>query len=243
MIDESYPRVQSDKWLRWIAYICLFVSAFGILVASYFFYNPRNFPFSGLMSPQAGQTLLYGGLVLAIAGFTWRWSGAGGIIAILYGVFEIFRFWRMVHYPITLIPAPLFTVLYGVFIIGGILGLLVGLRQKKAPYPETITDKRLRWAARIIAFATIIVFIIAYVFIYPPLVFLTIPVLFIIGIAWLWPAPGGFLMLLVGIPSFYPLHEVGWDFQWKWPIYILLLVFITSGVLHLVIAWRRRKRT
>jgi len=221
----------------------LLASAVSILIASCYFYNPQNFPFSSL-SPQTGQTLLYGGLALAIAGFAWLWPGACGVIAMVYGAYSIFQFRSLsnMNSPLTLIPAPAFYVLYGIFIIGGILNLVVGLRRKAAPYPETISDKQLRWAARITAFAPIVITVIIYTLIYPsPFVLGAVPGLITAGIAWFWPAPGGFLMLLLTVPGFYALFESNYDFQLKLPAYILCLIFIASGFLHLIIAWRARR--
>jgi hypothetical protein len=97
-----------------------------------------------------------------------------------------------------------------------------------------------RWA-RNLAFATIIIFVIAYIFIYPPLIFFAIPALVITAIAWLWPAPGGILMLVISAPAFYPLSQQGWEISWRWPIYVLLTFFIGSAIMHLVVAWKIRK--
>jgi hypothetical protein len=227
--------------LKWTARVWLLASAIGILVASYYFYQPRNYPFSMDISPQAGQTLLYGGFVLAIAGFAWRWPAAGGIVAIFYSIYKIFEFWSFPFYPKTLIPTPAFYLLYGAFIIGGILNLLVGLRRKSASHPEYDTDKRLRWTARITAFAPIVLTVIVYTLVYPSwFIFGAVPGLVTAGIAWFWPAPGGFLMLLLAVPGFYNLFESNYDFQMKLPAYILCLVFIASGFLHLIMAWRGR---
>ena len=245
MIDTSHSESGRRNRLRWIARIWLSASAVSILIASCYFYNPRNFPFSSL-GPQTGQTLLYGGLVLAIAGFAWLWPSACGVIAMLYGTYSIFQFRSLsnMNSPLTLTPDPAFYVLYGIFIIGGILNLVVGLRQKAAPYPETISDKQLRWAARITAFAPIVITAIIYTLIYPsPFVLGAVPGLITAGIAWFWSTPGGFLMLLLTIPGFYNLFESNYDFQIKLPAYILCLIFIASGFLHLIIAWRRRKMT
>ena len=234
--------MKNSKKFLWIARILLLASAISILIASCYFYNPRNFPFSSL-SPQTGQTLLYGGLVLAIAGFAWLWPGACGVIAVFYGAYSIFQFrsFSNMNSPLTLIPAPAFYVLYGIFISGGILNLVVGLRRKAAPYPETISDKQLRWAARITAFAPIVITVIIYTLIYPsPFVLGAVPGLITAGIAWFWPAPGGFLMLLLTVPGFYALFESNYDFSLKLPAYILCFIFIVSGVLHLIIAWRQR---
>jgi hypothetical protein len=222
----------------------LLASAVGILAASYYYHQPRNFPLGMGVSAQLGQTVLYGGLVLVFAGFAWLWPVAGGIIAILLSLLQMWQFLsvRDIAIPLTLIPDPTLYTLYSIYIAGGILSLIVGLRRKEASYTLTITDKGLQRAARITAFASIIIFVIAYIFIYPPLIFGAIPALFIVAIAWFWPAPGGVLMLLISVPDFYPLYNVGWDIQWKWPICVLLLVFIGSGLLHLTVAWRIRKR-
>ena len=144
--------------------------------------------------------------------------------------------------PLTLISAPTFYVLYGIFIIGGILNLLAGLRRKAAPHPKTTNDKRLQLTARITALAPIVINILIYWLIYPmPFVLGAIPGLITAGIAWFWPAPGGFLMLLLTVPGFYALFESNWDFQQKLPAYILCGIFIASGFLHIIIAWRERR--
>jgi hypothetical protein len=49
-------------------------------------------------------------------------------------------------------------------------------------------------------------------------------------------------MLAISVPGVYALYEVGWDFSWKWPLFLLLGVFIASAIMHIVIAWRQRKR-
>ena len=228
------------KWL-WIARILLLASAITILIASCYFYQPRNYPFGMDVSPQAGQTLLYGGVILAITGFAWRWPGAGGIVAIFYGIYKIFDFGSLPLYPKTLIPAPAFYLLYGIFIIGGILSLLASLGREAVPHYRYTSGKKLRWIARITAFAPIVLTVIVYTLVYPSwFVFGAVPGLVTAGIAWLWLAPGGFLMLLLTVPGFYNLFESNYDFQMKLPAYILCLVFIASGVLHLIIAWRKR---
>jgi len=250
MIDTSHPESGRRNRLRWIARIWLSASAVSGLVVHYYFHDPVVDVFHDL-DPAMGQALWFGGFLLAIAGFTWVWAAAGGIVAILYSVLTFYMLNPGMFHPLRpeehALPSYYLSIygsVYGIFIIGGILNLVVGLRRKAAPYPETISDKQLRWAARITAFAPIVITAIIYTLIYPsPFVFGAIPGLITAGIAWFWPTPGGFLMLLLTIPGFYNLFESNYDFQLKLPAYILCLIFIASGFLHLIIAWRRRKMT
>jgi len=231
--------MKNGKKLLWIARILLLASAVSILIASCYFYNPRNFPFSGL-SPQTGQTLLYGGLVLAIAGFAWRWPGAGGIIAVLYSVIKLIP--RFSPEPLTLIPVPVYVLLYGLFLAGGVMHVVFGRAKENRKSASNPFAKRLIWIARVTALAPIFINAILYWLIYPlPFVLGSIPGLVTAGIAWFWPAPGGLLMLLLSIPGFFLLFESNWDFQQKLPVYIFCLTFIASGFLHLIIAWRGRR--
>jgi hypothetical protein len=228
------------KWL-WVSRILMIAAAVGIITTSYFFYEPRNFPL-GHVSPQLGQLIMYGGLVALVTAFTWFWPEVGGIIAMIVGSFYLWRFDAIpgvMH--LTRTPAPLYYVLYGIFTGSGILNLYAGLIRKPVPYTLTASDKRLQLMARVIASTTIAIFIIVYIFIYPPLIFYAMLSLIIVTTAWFWPAPGGILMLVIGLLGFYPLITVGWEMSWKWPIYILLTVFIVSAIMHLIVAWRIRK--
>lgn len=240
MTYESRSGLPGNKSLRWAARICLSASALAILFSSYFFYSPGNSPAWDL-SPQLGQTLLYGGLVLVIAAFTLWWPGAGGAIAILYGLYKVFQFWSPFEHRLTLIPDLLFHIIYGLFIVGGILNLVVGIRQKTPLHALTTGEKRILLLSRVTTFAAVIIFAVACIFIYPPI--LLFPALFLIGIAWLWPTPGGLLMVFVSVTGFVVLYPIDWDFQWKWPVFVLLFVFYINGIIHLIVAWRNRKRT
>jgi hypothetical protein len=207
-------------------------AAAGIIATSYFLYEPNVFPLS-MLNAQLGQLAVYGGLAAAVTAFTWFWPGAGGIIAIVAGLFYLLQL------PQT--PSPLNYIFYGLFFSAGAFSFFAGLIQKKAPYTPTPSVIMLRQWARNIAFGIIIVFVIAYIFIYTPLIFFTVPAIVIVAIAWLWPAPGGILMLVISVPGYYPLVNVGWQISWKWPIYILLAIFIASAIMHLIAAWKIRK--
>jgi len=231
---------KSSKRLLWIARACLVVSTLGIFIASYVFYAPYYYPFGSHIDQQIGQALLYGGVLLGITVFTWIWPIAGGIIAMLYSVIQLVG--RFPQEPLTLMPVPVYILLYGLFLAGGMTNMILGLIGEKPERAKQFAIKRALWVARITAFVPIVLTVISYTLIYPmPFVFGAIPGLITAGIAWFWPAPGGFLMLLLTIPGFYALFESNWDFQQKLPAYILCLIFIASGFLHLVIAWRERR--
>jgi hypothetical protein len=227
------------KWL-WVSRILLIATALGIMATSYFFYEPMNFSLS-YVGPQVGQLITYGVPAAAVAAFAWFWPEAGGILAIMFGLFHLWQFESTPLVPLTLTPAPVFGILQGLFIGGGILSLIAGLLKKPTPYTLTVRDKRIQRTATIIAFTTIAVFVIAYIFIYPPLIFFAIPAFLIATIAWAWPTPGGILMLLISVPGFYPLTQQGWEILWKWPAYVLLTIFVISAVMHLVVAWKIRR--
>jgi hypothetical protein len=233
--------MEKYKKLIWISRILLVAAALGIILTSYYYYEPRAFPLGMDVSAQLGQLITLGGLIAAVTAFTWFWPEAGGIIAILVGLFNVWRFgtpWMVIPVRITGTPMPVYYLLYVMFIGGGILSLIAGFNRKRIPYTPTRSMEKLLQTARIIACVTIVVFIISYIFIYPPLIFFTVPAFIIVAIAWRWPTPGGILMLIISVSGIYPLIQVGWEISWKWPIYVLLVVFISSAIMHLIVAWQ-----
>ncbi len=232
--------MKDSKKLLWIARAFMIIALVGVSITSYYFYAPYVYP---SLWRQIGQPMAhvfeYGAPLLLITVFVWIWPTAGGIIAVLYSVLQ---FWLRfgARSPGTLMPVPLYILFYSLFIAGGVLSMIQGLTQEKLNADRTFL-KRTRWAARITAFAPIVINAILYWLIYPlPFVLGSIPGLVTAGIAWFWPAPGGLLMLLLSIPGFFLLFESNWDFQQKLPVYIFCLTFITSGFLHIIIAWRGR---
>ncbi len=231
--------MKNSKKFLWIAQAGLVTSTLGIFIASYAFYAPSYYPFGSHIDQQIGQALLYGGVLLGITVFTWIWPIAGGIIATLYSVIKLIQGFS--PEPLTLMPVPVYVLLYGLFLAGGMTNMILRLTQGKPEHTSYPAIKRTRWAVRFITIASIIVFVIIYTLISPwGWVIITIPALVTVGVAWFWPAPGGFLMLLFSIPAFYNLYESNYDFSLKLPAYILCFIFIVSGVLHLIIAWRQR---
>jgi len=232
--------MNKDKAFLLIARTCLISSTLGMAIASYTFYAPYYDPFSSHIEQPIGQALLYGGVLLGITAFTWIWPVAGGIIAVLYSVIQLIG--SSSPEPLTLIPLQVYVLLYSVFLVGGAMYMVLGLKKERRKPTGNHSAKRLIWIARMTALAPIVVNAILYWFIYPlPFVLGSIPGLVTVGIAWFWPAPGGFLMLILSIPGFYLLFESNWDFQQKLPVYIFCIVFIISGFLHLTVAWRGRR--
>jgi hypothetical protein len=236
----SFQDVIKQPWLRWAVGILMIVLAIGILLASYFYFAPYNFPISK-MTPQAGQTLIYGGLAMAVAVFTLLWPGAGGLITILYGILKLTEFWGMHPPHLTLMPDALYYVLYGLFFICGIMSLIIGINRRKISERQDDFYQDFRMIARLTALVPIIIVIIAYFFIYPPVIFFTIPAIAIVIIAWVWPLPGAVLMLMICLTGFYELYQVNWEISWKWPLFLFLGVFFISSIMHFVLAWLQRK--
>lgn len=160
----------------------------------------------------------------------------------LYAALGLLELWSMsmLASPLTLIPVPLYVLLYGIFIIGGVLHLTAGLRLKKPlPKAETGMSKRLRWAARITPFATIAASIFLLTVIYPRYVMwvgASILASIVAGVAWVWPAAGGTLMILF---CFHQLSVfMNCPAEIKNISFILYGIFLVGGILHLLIAWR-----
>jgi len=232
--------MKDSKRLLWTARACMIIALVGISITSYYFYAPYVYP---SLWRQIGQPLAhvveYGGALLFLTVFTFIWPVTGGIIATLYGMVQILIFASGRPYP--LVPTPANIPLYVLFITGGILYMIWGLPRQRL-YAGHSFLKRTRWAARIAAILPIVLTIFIYWLIYPsPFLLGAIPGLITAGIAWFWPAPGGFLMLLLTIPGFYALFESNYDFSMKLPAYILCLIFIASGFLHIIIAWREKR--
>lgn len=247
-----------EKKLLYIARGLLFVAAVGILFASFFFFSPKNNPLGISLSPQISQTLLYGGIVLFIALFAWRWPVPGGIIAVLFGSYKLLEYIRFFDSPFTLVPAIAYFILYGLFIAGGVLIMRVGLRRKTLQPPESGVDNRIRRAARIATVAAVIVAIIysfvlgvvlvlgilSYVpgFLLGGMIFISPLLLAIAYIAWRWPAPGGLLTLVTGIPILIGFLSSNWGMAYVIPYALFSIVFILGGTLNLAVSFPVRKK-
>ena len=220
-------------------------SALGVIIASYYFYHPENNLLRIGLQPQIDQALFFGIPLLVIVGFAWMWPTAGGVVAITHGAYQILLFWAFLNNPLILIPAPGFYILYGTFLIGGILSIIIGLRQKAtASYPESKADKRMRWTARITTIAAIVISIIVVTVGYPHYfmniawLYFTILASIAAGIAWIWPAPGGILIALfcfrlIPIRAYCPDEIKTFS--------VILVMFLAGGILHLVTAFSKQR--
>lgn len=239
--------MKNKRRLLWIARTCTIIAFVGISITSYCFYAPYVYPslWRQIGQPMA-HVIAYGGPLLFISALAWRYPAAGGIIAVLYSAFQFWQLWLRsetgIGRPEALVPEAVLIILYGLFFVGGIMNVVLGIIQERKKPAKYNPAARLLWTARVTAFIPIILNVIMHGLINPmPFVLGSVPGIITAGIAWFWPAPGGFLMLLLTIPGFFLLLESNWDFQLKMPVYIFCLVFIASGFLHLIIAWRSRK--
>jgi len=237
--------MESSKKLLWIARACMIIALIGVSITSYYFHHPENRFITRSFDPQIDQTLFFSVPLFIIVLGSWFWPIEGGIIAMLYGGLSLFQIWSMsmLASPLTLIPAPLYALLYGVFIIGGILHLTSGLRLKKPlPKAETGESRRLRWAARITPFVAIAASIVLLTAIYPQyIIWVAVSILasIVAGIAWAWSAAGSILIILF---CFWQLSIfMNCPDEIKVISFVLYGIFLAGGILHLVIAWRERK--
>ncbi|MFC1945988.1 hypothetical protein ACFLW1_02185 [Chloroflexota bacterium] len=236
--------MRRNRMLLWTARACLVISLLTISILSYYYYPQNSHPsfWEQLGLPMA-HVLQYGGPLIFLTIFTWVFPAAGGICSIFYFIFQIISFYS--GFPETKayrFPTPLHFPLQGLFFLGGVINVYVGIVERWRRPPGNLVSKQLLWTARVTALAPVVINVILHWFIFPASFLLgSIPGLIITGIAWFWPAPGGLLMLLITLPGSYLLFESNWDFQQKLPVYIFLVVFTLSGLLHLYAAWLGRK--
>lgn len=237
--------MKSSKGLLWIARACLLISAVGVVIASYYFHHPENRFITRSFDPQIDQTLFFSTPLFIIVLGSWFWPIEGGIIAMLYGGLSLFQIWSMstLASPLTLIPSPVYALLYGIFIIGGILHLTTGLKLKKPlPKAETAESRQLRWAARITPFVAIAASIVLLTAIYPRyIIWVAVSILasIVAGIAWAWSAAGSILIILF---CFWQLSIfMNCPDEIKVISFVLYGIFLVGGILHLLIAWRERR--
>jgi len=105
-------------------------------------------------------------------------------------------------------------------------------------------SKKILRVVRFITLAALISLIVIYTIVYLQWWGITLFVFAFLafGIALVFPVVGGVFMLILGIPAFYNLYDSNYDFQIKLPAYILILIFITSGFIHIATSFRWKKR-
>jgi len=220
----------------WIIRSCFLVITIMVAILSFYYYSAHYYPFSYL-DQQWGQVLLYGGTLLGITIFAWIFPVPGSIIAGTYGIISIVVGPSGTRSPS--IPPDIYYPIYGLFLVAAIIYFVIGLKEESIRVKRPPNKEILR-AARIMTIAAVILFVLVYTVIYLNWwVFFTIPALVTLGIAWLWPAAGGVLMLLVGITAFYNLYTSNADH--KLPTYILCVIFITGGIMHIAASFRRKR--
>jgi hypothetical protein len=228
--------------LLWVGRACFLITIVGILIVTLCFYHPRNMPISGL-SPQIGQTVWYVGWLVALTAYAWIWPATGGIFVIIYGGLSI---WGLVHDltasdAMRQVVAPAHFPLYAIFITGGTLNLIAALKQRRPAYRGARSEsgklKLLRWAARIMLIASLIAFII---FFHPHgwswIILGCFPASILIGIAWVWPALGGTLLIAFDILTLFIILRAymgsGSLISTAVPLLTFWSVFLAGGILH-----------
>ncbi|MFC1937992.1 hypothetical protein ACFLWY_05510, partial [Chloroflexota bacterium] len=254
MFSASYGKSGKRDWLRWAGRVCLLVSAVGGFFVGYYFYIPWLSTLTNLdLGQDVQQSLRNGMYLLPIAGFAWVWPVPGGIIAILYALYMLPKVHMWIFPPLgatgLTLPNyyfPAYAAVYGLFMLGGIMHLVAGLREKPdwtgMHYSETGTDEKLLWAARIASLAPIAMFMLIFLFWRPWFIPFSVPFLIVAGIAWIWPMPGGVLALVNGSGWLsYILNSFGgYGVGTKVTLIVLCAIFLAGGILHLITGWRRR---
>jgi hypothetical protein len=228
-----------SKKILWTVRSCLIVITISVFALSYYYYAPIYYPFS-FLDQKWGQVLLYGGILLGITIFTWIFPAPGSIIAIIYGIFRIVVGPPGARSPS--IPPALYYLIYGLFLAGAIVYLIIGLKQEssRVKYPP---NKKILWAVRFITIAALIAFILVFTVVYPEWwgIVIFVPALLTFSLAWVLPAAGGLLMLAVGITFLCNFYDDGYDFPIKLTAYVLILTFIASGFAHIAISFWGKK--
>lgn len=233
-------KTKNSKRMLWVARILVFASALGVLISSYFFYDPHYYPIPIYgVNQQVSQAILYGGSLLVLAGFMWLWPGVGSALALLWTFFRLVQDSSISG---ILPPLPLYFSLYGMFIVGSSLYLITSLLETKAPRTTSGANIRIRWAARILTIVSMIAFAIAFIFITRPTWFLgvLIPVVVLAAVAWIWPVPGGISIIVAGgiaLANILPMH---YDIDAKMALVIPWLILLAGGALYLILAWREK---
>jgi hypothetical protein len=247
--------MEKNEILLYAGKILLLTAAVCILLASFFFFNPRNDPLATGFDPRMGQTLVYGGLAVAIALLAWFWPAPGGMIAVLYGAYKLFEHIRLMNIDAlavrTLVPAPAYFTLYALLIIGGILCIIAGWKIKLSLPENTAYYEKIRKAARIATIAGVAsallyglvlgIILMLRISLYSPdyllgsLIFLSPLLLIVSFISWKWPTPGGLLTIFIGAPLLPGILSSNWGAAYTIPCVIFCCLFISGGILSL--AW------
>ena len=213
-IVQNHVKISNNKVLL-LNRMLLLLAVLGILVISLFTSDPDTFTVGHTFEPLWYQVLITGGIAVAIVLYSWWWAGFGGFIAVVYGLIQILGDFRIFQSGqiATAVPVAVDYGLYALLIVGGLIGIIAGLRRNTAPLDDNHLSKQLRKTALILNLCLagkatifgIIVVIITLITHYSPdyiisSAFLLVPTLLILcWIAWVWPAQGGLLEIIAGI--------------------------------------------
>jgi len=226
---------------RILASVCLAASTAGIFFASHYWFNPQSFPFS-FTGAQTGQVLAYGGILLIIGLASLISPGPAGIIGLLYCVFVIPAHGMSPIPPTPLIPPAVYLPLYGLFMTGCVINLILEAGKLMAAYRAgTNHATRLEQAAAYITLGAIAASILAMILLPMGTAFFFIVMgLILLGIAWFWPGSGGALMALLSGWALYMLIDSNYSGGAKALYGSVLALFLGGGLLYMVAAIRKK---
>jgi hypothetical protein len=237
----SSPAFNSRR-LVWLARALVLASAVGVFISIYFFYDPHFYPFTiaGISQPFS-QAILAGGSLLVLAGLMWFWPRVGSVLALLWVFFRFMQDFSVLH---TLPPLPLYFSLYGMFLVGSVMHLIIPVLRPKAPRAASKAGMWFRWAARILSLISLAAFIIAFSCVTRPAWFLLVivPVIPLVAAAWFWSVPGGVIMIVGSVIALVNIVPMSYDLDAKLALVVPWIIFLAAGILYLVSAWVRRRR-
>jgi hypothetical protein len=231
----------SSRWLVWLARALVLASAIGVFISIYFFYDPHFYPFTitGISQPFS-QAILAGGSLLVLAGLMWFWPGVGSVLALLWLFFRIIQDFLVLK---TMPPLPLYFTLYGAFLAGSVMHLIMSVLRPKVPGTTPKAGIRLRWTARILSLVSLAGFIITFSCITRPawLLLVLIPVILLTAAAWFWSVSGGVIMIVGSIIALVNILPMNYDTFYLMALVVPWIIFGVAGILYLISGWLRRR--
>ena len=259
MITRTQRIISNSKMLL-VSRVLLGIAVLGILVVSLFTIDPDKVTIGHTFGPLWDQVLIYGGTAVLIVLFSWFWPVFGGIITALYGSQQILMDFSNVlsshNQPAyTDVPVLVYYVFYGLFIAGGLIGIIAGLKRKTAILEDTDFTKRLRKIALIVnlslagtatffGFALLIISITYHIpdYLVASAFFLLPALLILAWIAWMWPAQGGLLEIVNGVfwlnVVYIPTMEPGFSV----PYVSICGILITAGCMNISRGYLLRRK-
>ncbi len=233
--------ISNSRWFLWLARALVLASAVGVFISIYFFYDPHFYPFTitGISQPFS-QAILAGGSLLVLTGLMWFFPGVGSVLALLWLLFRFIQDFSVLH---DLPPLPLYFSLYGMFIVGSVMHLVIAVLKEKVPGTAARAGIRLRWAARILSLVSLAAFIIAFSCVTRPAWFLLVlvPVILLAAVAWFWSVLGGVLMIAGSVIALVNILPMNYDTFYLMALVVPWIIFGVAGILYLISGWLRRR--